>query len=336
MSRVEYNVEQVLARLGIEAKKKGRDWWARCPSPDHEDRNPSWHIRDEPGAERHGKMHCFSCKWGGTVEDLVGAVLGFQGDDSDKREAARKWLAGFAVEQKLPTSVRVKVTGTFHKFRLPEEARFGPLHSWVTPAREFAQSRGIPEWQVDRWGLGYVVDGLLAGRLMIPYCDARGVPRGYTARTFLGKGKVLKRYKEPEPTEGADLDTMFGEQHWESPRLEVYVTEGALNALAVERTMTYQAVGGLVVTGSVAATAGSHLRPAHATKLATFRTVVVLTDPDKAGDRIAADMGANLARHSRVVRVRLPEGKDANDLPREELAARIRGALDAAPAPSTR
>lgn len=339
MSRVEYNVEQVLQRLGLSAKKKGRSWWLLCLNPDHDDRHPTnFHIHDEPGSTKNGFFKCFSCGVGGTLEDLVVLVHGFQGDEHAKRDAARRWLAGSAVEQKLPTSVAVQVVGGFRKFALPSEASFGPLDEWVTPARDFVVSRGITAWQVVRWGLGYIVDGPLGGRLLIPYRSARGETLGYTARTFIQKGKVAKRYKEPDPWEAANPNVMFGEQHWwasGTPQLgqeDVYVTEGALNALAVERSLANGDIPESCWTPHIAATAGSFFKPAHAAKLAMFRRVVVLSDPDGAGDKIAEEMRVGFARHCEVVRVRLPPKEDANDVERRgALAGMIAEALAAAP-----
>jgi DNA primase len=307
-----YNVEQVLGRLGVDAKHKGKEWWLRCLNPDHEDKNPSFRVRDEPGSPKHGCFNCLSCKFGGSLEDLVAHVLGFQGGDWDRFLAAKKWLAGSAVEQKIP-NVEVQISGAVRRFRLPSEAIFEPLEFWVTPARAFALGRGIEPWQVERWGLGYIVDGPLAGRLLIPYRTPQKEPRGYTARTFVQVGKVAKRYKEPAPHEQPDFNAMLGEEHWREPGWH-----------------------------NVAAVSGSYFRNAHAVKLSTFETVVVLSDPDAAGDRLAAEMEEKFARHCKVVRVRLPEKTDANDYDRPaakdkpadySLAQRLEDAMGYVPYP---
>src|SRR5262245_34251857 len=144
MSRSRYVVERVLQRLGLDAHRRGREWWLRCVSPEHEDKNPSFTVRDEPGSPKHGLVRCYSCKFKGTIEDVVALTLGFQGTDWDKFQAARAWLDGDAAPEALPQSTVVRSTGPAQVvFRLPEEAVFGPLESWVTPARAFAESRGI-------------------------------------------------------------------------------------------------------------------------------------------------------------------------------------------------
>lgn len=302
------DIGRVLKRLGIDAKQRGREWTALCPNPTHKDRAPSWRVRDEPGSSRHGKHHCYPCDFGGSVVDLVMTlrVLDYRG--------AMEWLEGADVgmsAEPLAGAVRVDVLSTIG-FRMPDGVVFGPLCEWVTPARRYAESRGITGEQVDRWGLGYAVDGKLEGRIVVPYRNAHGTPLGYTARTFLDDDR---RYREPHPDERPWRSVMFGEQHWpaalEHPELSpILVTEGALNALAVERAFPNAFVGAL---------AGSTPNPAHVDKLSRFGHVVLLTDPDAAGDRVAAQLAGLLARYTRVSRVRLPEGTDASDLPMEEL-----------------
>ena len=321
------NIARALERLGIPARRSGKEWVARCPDPDHEDRNPSWRIRDEPGTDRHGLHNCWSCGYSGSLTTLVVEVLGV-----DAR-GAREWLFdGTAPARDAappPPSVRVEVARA-RGFRFPVGVEFAPIDEWPAPARRYVERRGIPRWQVERWGLGFAVEGRLAGRVVVPYFSAAGRPGGYTARTYAGHPK---RYIEADRKEGADRAAMFGERWWPAGgRWRAFVTEGALNALAVERAMVASSSGDEPSTSGdgwpcVAAIAGSSFRPAHAAKLATFAELLVLTDPDEAGDRVAGEIAAGVGRHSLVVRVTLPRGKDAADLAAEDLAARIDAAI---------
>lgn len=108
------------------------------------------------------------------------------------------------------------------------------------------------------------------------------------------------------------MSAMFGEAWWPAPALRcdwpVYVTEGILDALAVQRCAPDPDVA------AVAALGGSRLRAEHAMALSMFGEVVVVTDGDEAGDRIAAEIAASLARHTKVRRVRLPDGEDPSSL----------------------
>lgn len=300
-------VERALVALGIEAARDGDELVARCPY--HDDQKPSWSINWR--GDKTGLQHCFSCQSGGTLLDLVVYVR------KCSYTAGRQWLedldAGDQAGPAAAPSVSVRPSSSTRRpFKLPSEVCCDPLEQWPTPPRRYAQERGITPGQVSGWGLAYAVVGRLGGRLVVPVRDRSGRPAAYMARDYAGEGP---RYLYPKAEERPDLDVLFGEQRWPaSGRERVVVTEGALDALAAERAGAPQ----------VAAIGGSHVRPVHVAKLATFREVVLLTDSDAAGDRAARELGASLGRHSVVRRVRLPEGKDANTMRADELRGALR------------
>lgn len=309
MSLEHVDIPKILERLGIQARRRAREWEAICPNPEHKDRSPSWRIRDEPGATRHGMHHCWPCGFGGTVVDLVQKVLGIE-----NWRDAKAWIEQAApVEQKVVESVEVRVRPASLRYRLPETVKVVPFASWPGPARAYAASRGIDAAQAERWGVGYAVEGRLRGRLVFVLRDARGRPQGYSARTFVGDEK---RFLEPEEHEGANPSAMFGEQFWppvgERKDAPVFLFEGAIKALAAER-----ALPGIFV----AATTGSEERPMHVTKLATFGSQCLVGDDDAAGARLSTTYATKLARHGRPERLVLPRGMDADELPTEELRA---------------
>jgi hypothetical protein len=291
------DIEKVLKRLGIEAKAHGREWVALCPNREHKDRTPSWRIRDEVGSSRHGYHHCWPCGFGGSVVSLIQHVLQLE-DYGD----ARSWLEREApVDQKPIERVEVQIRPPSLRFRLPSGVVEAPIEEWPGPPREyFLDTRKLEAWQVDRWGVGYAIEGRLKGRLVLVSRDARGRPLRYTARSFTG---ALKRYLEPEPEEGAKMNAMFGEQHW--PALEerhtLFLVEGAINGLALEAELP-----GIYF----AATAGSEMRGLYGAKLATWKRVFTMSDPDKAGDRLGEEIGLGCARHTTIQRLRLEEGFD--------------------------
>ncbi len=311
------DIARVLDRLGIEARRRGSELSARCPHREHEDKNPSWSIRDAPGTEKHGLHVCRSCGFRGTVQDLVEYLLRMSWAE------ARVWLDDdtATTPDVDPAPLPEEVFFQVHRasaYHLPPGFVEGPLVEWPSTIRVYAKQRGITEEQVDRWGIGFAVAGWLAGRIVIVKRDVRGLPRGYSARAFVGNPR--NKYLEPLPKENADPSIVFGEQHWppRTERAEVYLVEGALNALAIERA--------LGIGTCVATTSGSSLHPMAAAKLGTFKEVVIVTDPDKAGDKLADQISLAMARHRAVRRVRLPEGTDANDLEQSDPEA-LREAL---------
>jgi DNA primase len=302
------NIGEVLGVLKIDARKQGREWTAVCPSPAHADRNPSWWIHDEPGSEEHGKHVCFSCGFKGDLATLV-AVR-----HRVTRAEARAILQSYAV--KLPLlQAEVESFARYQAGRrepqnvarvgdMQKAYRTGDLQLWPSAARTFLQRRGVGQEQVSRWGLGYVVSGRLAQRIVIPKRDIKGELLGYSARAFTSAAESERRYLEPSSEENADRSVLFGEAQWyRRPHQGVLVvTEGAFDALVFDRVTPY----------AVAALSGSQLGDS-VLKLAGFRLVYIATDNDSAGNAIAAKLQAALARATTVHRVVWPAGVDAVD-----------------------
>lgn len=309
------DVEALLARLGISATRKGKELWACCPF--HDEDTPSFQIRDTPeDPERHGLWRCLgACHDGGTAAELARRVLGFEGE----REA-RSWLASGAVRELPPPIgavefVAPRQTGPRREIDLPAGVRVAPLDDWPRAAREYAEGRGMTEAQRARYGVGYAVDGRLAGRIVFPWREPDGRVRGWTARAFLPS---LRKHDEPAAEDGAPLGWVLGSEGWPpvGERRAVVVVEGAWDGLAVERA-----------TGLPwGAARGSNLLPAHAARLATFPEVVVAGDPDAAGRRFAEALRAALGRWSKLRFGEIPPGWD----PAKLEARRGRAALAAA------
>ena len=314
-------VEAVLAALELEvADRRGGRAWLLCP----------YHQSENAGAffvrlrgERAGQNHCFSCKRGGGLRELVMHLK------RCSEETAKAFIesAGAGFEKpKLRARVvaRPPLLGRL-RYRLPSEIIYEPLKDWLGPAQSYARKRClITDDEVELFGIGHAVDGRLACRIVLPWLGAGRQPGGYSARTYIDDEP---KYLTPAEKDGADRATMFGEHLWPPPGPEqrkiIAVTEGALNAMAVRRARELP----------VAALGGSEIDPMQVTKLATFERVLLVTDPDAAGDTAAKRLARLLARHVEVGRTAIPKGKDALDVQREQGIDALRTLLDGALAP---
>lgn len=321
-------VESVLQVLGVRFNPENIQGWLWGLCPYHDDEKPSWRIRVT--AERYGQHYCFACKEGGTLVELVSHVRNVSIAD------ALTWLDEFAdkvpVIQEELVPLREELVQPRAPFSCPPEIIFDPLDSWVTPARAYLRMRAVSAAQVKCFRIGYAVDGRLAGRIVMPTWRRRAgelVMQAYQARDFTGHRKA-RRYLYPSSDDNANLDVMFGEHTWpgegERGQQTLVVTEGAFNALAVDR----------VSTAYVAALGGSDIRGAFVSKIATFGRVLVFTDSDRAGDQAAEELVNALSRHTLVKRVRIPDdpgnqtgkkSRDANDLSPGELQQILCGAF---------
>lgn len=297
------DIEILLRRLGIEAERRGAHWFARCPF--HDDKNPSWAIRDEPGSPRHGKHRCYACDEAGSHVYLVMRLLG-----TDDARQAWLWIAegaDLARDRLAPIKVEV-VDGEAKRFRLPPGCTLDPeLARWPYRIQRYAMRRNITAEQVARWRLGFAVEGRLRGRLVIPVRDSKASLVSYTARAV--RDNERRKYLEPKHEEGASQAAIFGEELWRPEQRAIVVSEGALNALAWERALSARA------DVAVGAAMGSHFMPEHALKFSRFALVYVAADPDKAGDKMREAM-RQMGRWVELRQVVFPDGADACDVER--------------------
>jgi hypothetical protein len=326
--RVAVDVPMLLRQLEIEADDRdGEELWAACPLPAHAEEKASWSIRNDPGADRNGVWHCFGCQESGNAAQLVMHLV--QPKDVLTGEvnygAAVDWLLahGHAPDQgRAMVGVRCVVIGLARPpgtLLMPYGVDFPRLEDWATPPRRYLQGRGVPGWQVQRWGIGYAAVGELAGRIVFPLRARGGRLLNYHARAFDGNER---RYMYPSTEDGPDLDAVFGEEHWEPGYEEnrmLVVCEGVLDALAVERATWAGPI-------SIAAIGGSALRPGQLGKLARFGTILVATDNDRAGNHAAIELRNALGSTRKLKRVIFPERMDAASMTRSELQEVLRDA----------
>lgn len=308
------DVPELIARLGIKADRKGKEWWARCPLPGHDEKTPSWQIRDDASDdERHGRWRCLGkCHDGGSPVGLVMRMLQLEPGE------AFRWLRSTATNEQIALHVELTPAPPRGRpFRLPPGVLFGPLGEWVGTARDYlATDRGVTAAQAERWGIGYAIDGHLAGRIVLPWRTGFGRLVGYTGRTFTGSPK---KYFEPGRDDGADRAAVYGEEHWPIPgrRGTIAVVEGAFDGFAIERS-----------TGlHFGALAGSYLHPGHVARISTWERVLIVEDPDAAGKGLTDALHAALVRWVDVQRVQLPRGFDANKLERRRGSEALCAAL---------
>ena len=323
------SIEHVLEKLGVKARRMGSRWWAeRCPMPGHTNQNEAHRFKNffvrADGHKLAGLWTCYSCKEGGKLFELVMKVRG-----SEFRDAI-EWLKGIEDAPAVVPVVRVRYAplgARGRAFVLPDGVEFGPLESWNSVARVYLRGRGVDAAQVERWGLGYSLMGRCAGRVVFPIVDSAGRLANYAARTFIGDET---RYLAADEREAPDTSVMLGERFWPTPaeraRQTVIVFEGALSGMALERAL--RAAG---LQAQLAGLQGSDVaNPRRSARLSGFGRVVSAADPDKAGERVSADLAAALRRLPFTRFVYPRAGVDAADTPPEDLAAALRACLSAA------
>ncbi len=298
------DVPRFLTALGIKSYRAGKAWVALCPA--HTDSDPSWRIVDDPRSERHGSHHCFSCGFGGGPWELVSHVRDCTLEDAGRWVRA-EMLGERAVEDDdVPQVViRGRAQG-IREMLLPSGVQIPSLDGseWFPPALAYLESRNVPAWQRERWHIGFSTRSRCRMRVVVPVVT-KGRLLSYVARAFINDPDMPRydagRRKDP----GCRPDVaLFGEPGFD-PGVDVAtVTEGVFKALAMERA---GAPNPCAILGA------NNLGAEKISMLSNFKTILLATDPDKAGDNAAEILTSMLGRYCDVRRVPLAIAPDDAD-----------------------
>jgi DNA primase len=314
-------------RYGVALRPTGRGRLAaRCPLPGHErDREPSFVVYAD-----QDRYHCFGCRRGGDVIDLVATIEGlpFGAAIAALTGGPVPILAGRRADRPEPRApptapLAQAEPALGEALALAVDLYAGRLARDLT-AQAYLTGRGLGPAQMRRWRLGLgsgLADelrrrrlsplpfrrlGLLnrdgrerfAGRVTAPELVA-GRPTWLTGRLLPGgaSGADARRYVSlPGPRPLLGLGRL-------PPTVDrVVVVEGVFDLLLLD-AWGYPAV----------ALGGVGWTRAQAAALARFRQVWLVLDADEAGRRAAAELTTTLG--PRAAPVALPAGvKDVGDL----------------------
>lgn len=309
------DVEALLTALDIKFTRQGVKLRAICPNPEHKDSDPSWAIIDNPGSDKHGGHWCFSCKHGGGPWELVRAVRGM--DEEQAALFVHALITGAPRPFPGVPRVKVRTDRSADEYRLPPEVRIPSLDGseWPDVFADYIASRGVTEDQLVRWRIGYATRGPLAWRIVIPV-HTRGRLVAHVGRAVFDD---RERYDMPFKKHGARPSlAVFGEPLVDPARRVLTIAEGSFSMLALERAGAPNPVALL----------GSDWSAGKAAILSSvpWDLIVIATDPDAAGDRVARDIAASY-RKSTIRRLRMDRSPD--DCGLDDLQAAVRTALAA-------
>lgn len=172
--------------------------------------------------------------------------------------------------------------------------------------REYLHARGIDDDMIEKWKLGYVVDGQYAGRVSIPYWT----PAGYSAMVFRcthlpGEPcKDVEHHAKYLATPG--YRPMFNVRALSVGADRVGICEGELDAIVA----TYNGLPTVSIGNN------SRWEDHWSYCFDGPREVLVLTDGDEAGKKLAGVVQSKLYTHIRPVY--FPSGSDVSSLVLEQ------------------
>lgn len=307
------DLSPLLDALGIRYRRgdAGRKLTASCPSPDHRDKGPSWFVNNDPDDERFGTHACQSCTFRGGPVHLARSADGGTGDWEEAASLLVRLFVGEAGEVDLLLdravgSRRPRGSSAPPVFDLPA---LGMEPSPGTPGGRYLAERGLSEWMQAAIGCMWAPKGTLlhrpdadpvdvGERAVLPVLDG-GDALCFAARAV--RAGVKPKYLYPPAPRDRLL---WGFEYWGPEGRDVGLCEGIVDAWASHVSLRLPVYAAL----------GARLSPAAAARLRLARSVTVIPDPNRAGDRLWMDAAANLPGVAEVrVAAALPRGQDAGD-----------------------
>ncbi len=352
------NIVDVVGRYCVLKRQGSSNYWARCPLPGHSEKTPSFTV-NEPGQF----YHCFGCGKGGDVIKFIEEV------ESLSFYEAVKFLADIA-KMEMPEEsglddeiIKKNKQKKDRLYSLVRDTALFYVKTLQTPKakvyRDYLEKRGISEETIKKFGIGasvgyqelpaylkekgYTEEEMLetgvcsrnergnlydfeAERLIIPIINSMGKVIAFGGRIMEAKG--FGKYKNTSET------TLFNKKR----------TLYAINNLKVEKNTTnlknvimvegYMDTISLYQAGfkNVVASMGTSLTLDQAKLLKRYTDVVLVSyDGDSAGQGAtirSLEIFANEGFEVKIVK--LPDGKDPDDVIREYGSEGYQKLLDSA------
>lgn len=320
-------------------KKKGANYWARCPF--HDEKTASFSV--SPSKQI---FHCFGCGAGGNVLNFVMEYEKLSFIEAVKLLAER---ANIPLEFEKVTPQEQSDTG---KLREMHMRTIEIYHERLFSAKgknalEYLHSRGISDETIRTFKLGYAPEtwDFLVSKLSTSYPAALILESGLAVKSEKD-GRLFDRFRErvmfPVYDERGNAagfggrlmnDDQKSAKYLNSPETPIYNKRRILYGLNVTRELIRKEKKALLVEGymdflqlyqhgyvNVVAGSGTAFTPEQARLLRRFADEAVLCyDSDEAGQKAAVRAAFSLASHKLECRIlTLPEGEDPDSYLRNE------------------
>jgi DNA primase len=300
------DLAELVERYTGPGRHRAGGWLYSCPAADHPDRNPSFTVRPDRTGKWWWRCHS-QCARGGDALDLL---VWLEGQSIAEAAATLRTITGTADEWK-PSAPRKPTPAPRPLAPLPTDTSRPPAEVAARLVADYCRHRGWPPEVVERWGLEVVLDTQRRPRIRHPFYA--GTPTGPEVRWWQDRAWPTGSPKWQAPP--GQPGTLYNLAALENADLRaVVLCEGPADTitatLALEHLGRPEAeVAALGIPGAAA------WRPEWGEWL-TGLEVVLATDPDPAGDGLAALVAADLAGKAARIRRLTPRGTDLTDFTR--------------------
>ena len=188
----------------------------------------------------------------------------------------------------------------YKKLELPKEyKKFDEVHPLHIPRKEainYLHKRGISDYIIEKYQIGFCLEGDYAGRIVVPSFDKKGELNFFVSRSWNPRSKL--KYKNPE----ASKDFLIFNESLIDWKKDIYLVEGVFDSFFLDNSICLL---------------GKFLNDNLWEKLYTKakKNIIVCLDGDAYTDaKNLYDKLNGGALYNRVKLVKLPKDKDVCDL----------------------
>ena len=220
----------LLTKEGIELIEAGHFWKARCPLPDHEDKEPSFYVH-----KFRGRWHCFGCKRFGSLEELIAILKNITvaqaRDMLYGKHFATPWLMHIYGDLASLQEATIEHE-VMPQVLVPPLTSISVNNSILVDDRayRYALKRNISPHIIVKYDLFVTRDDMYVNRLCIPIYF-QGKCRGWIARDITDQDP--KRYLNARGMQGERLLFNLDELYNIGIQSHVLLVEGPLDALRI-------------------------------------------------------------------------------------------------------
>jgi len=171
----------------------------------------------------HHVYKCWSCCEMNGTQGALGKLIDIVGNKKQKK------LYSVFKPEEIDKGERKRVY-----LKLPKEfisfKDYNPLHVPHIQAKKYLLSRGITDEIIEKYGIGFAVDGEYGGRIIVPSYDKEGELNFFVSRAWF---KTKSKYKNPQAPKELII---FNESliDWEKP---IYLCEGVFDSFFLENSI---------------------------------------------------------------------------------------------------
>lgn len=230
-------------------------------------------------------FHCWSCGISGPL------IKFFDKYGNKKQKKIYKLLNLESFEEKKVEKVKLKLPEGYTKF-----SESNPRYPPHKEALNYLFKRGITLDIIEKYNIGYTMQGDYSGRIIVPSYDEKGNLNYFIGRSWGSNGKF--KYKNPT----AEKDKIIFWEHMIDWNKDVYLVEGVFDGLFLQNSIPML---------------GKHLSEKLFTTLydKVVGNIIIVLDGDAWNDAVKLYREINGGKlYNKIKIVKLPKDKDVCDL----------------------